>query len=139
AVGVARQPQARWRASLGLAALWLGVGAAVATVGLRAWRTDGPAAERPVMRWTIPLSKFWWMAWSPDGTSLAYSAWGRGRGHVQVFARGLNRLEDAPIAGTEDGFHPFFSPDGRWLGYTRLDELRKVPVGGGAPVTVCSG
>src|SRR5262249_27890610 len=136
AVG-AQPPPAWWRASMGAIAIWLGLGAAVATIGLRAWRTAGPAAERPGGGFTIPLSKFRRIAWSSDGANLAYTAWGRGRWGVYI--RALSRLDDRPIPGAEEGGPPFFSPDGRWLGFTRLDELRKVPIGGGAPVTVCSG
>src|SRR5262249_46019257 len=130
AVG-AQPPPAWWRASMGAIAIWLGLGAAVATIGLRAWRTAGPAAERPGVRFTIPLSKFRRIAWSSDGANLAYTAWGRGRWGVYI--RALSRLDDRPIPGAEEGGPPFFSPDGRWLGFTRLDELRKVPIGGGAP------
>ena len=34
-------------------------------------------------------------------------------------------------------YHPFISPDGSWIGYALPNELRKVQVGGGAPLVVC--
>ncbi len=36
-----------------------------------------------------------------------------------------------PLLGTEDAFNPFFSPDGRWLGYLVNGGLRKLPLAGG--------
>lgn len=41
-----------------------------------------------------------------------------------------------PVKGTEGGFNPFFSPDGRWLGYATETKLMKVPVEGGAPLPI---
>jgi serine/threonine-protein kinase len=38
--------------------------------------------------------------------------------------------------GTEGGQSPFFSPDGRWLGFFADGRLRKVAIAGGAPVTL---
>src|SRR5256885_10635188 len=32
---------------------------------------------------------------------------------------------------------PFFSPDGRQIGFATLDELKKIPAEGGPGVTVC--
>ena len=39
--------------------------------------------------------------------------------------------DPVPIAGTEGGVSPFFSPDGKWIGYVTADgRLRKVSVDG---------
>ena len=38
--------------------------------------------------------------------------------------------------GTEDGHAPFFSPDGRWIGFFADGRLKKVALAGGAPVTL---
>jgi serine/threonine-protein kinase len=50
-------------------------------------------------------------------------------------------LEARLIAGTsnENPIFPFFSPDGKWIGYGSLADgrLKKIAIGGGAPVTVC--
>jgi serine/threonine-protein kinase len=50
--------------------------------------------------------------------------------------RSLDQLEAAPIPGTEGGVNPFFSPDGRFVGYWSTGEIRRVPVAGGPPVRV---
>jgi serine/threonine-protein kinase len=76
------------------------------------------------------------LALSPDGTQLAFFA--RQPGHArQLWVRALDRLESRPIRYSEGGFDPFFSPDGRWLGFFMDQKIKKVSVDGGEPVTVC--
>jgi serine/threonine-protein kinase len=45
-------------------------------------------------------------------------------------------MEPRPVAGTEGGVGPFFSPDGEWLGFFAEGELKKVSLRGGATVTL---
>ncbi|MCK5620493.1 MAG: PD40 domain-containing protein, partial [Candidatus Krumholzibacteria bacterium] len=53
--------------------------------------------------------------------------------------RAIDGFEIKPIDGTEGGAAPFFSPDGKWIGFVDYDhaKLKKVAVGGGAPVELC--
>jgi serine/threonine-protein kinase len=76
------------------------------------------------------------VAISPDGSRLAYV--GRRGSTQQLYARAVNELDMTPIPGTEDAVSPFFSPDGKWVGFGANDELRKVPVAGGRPQTLCA-
>jgi serine/threonine-protein kinase len=73
-------------------------------------------------------------ALSPDGRTLVFSA-------VQKNARALyirrfDRTSAELIPGTEGGMHPFFSPDGAWIGYWAAGQIRKAPVAGGPSVLV---
>jgi serine/threonine-protein kinase len=61
------------------------------------------------------------------------------RGNVtQLFRRDLDRLEPVAIPGTESSTGPFFSPDGRSLGFDADGVLKRVPLSGGVPVVICS-
>ena len=51
--------------------------------------------------------------------------------------RPLDQREATPIPGTEGAFSPFFSPDGQWVGFSADGKLKKVPLAGGAPLTIC--
>jgi serine/threonine-protein kinase len=75
------------------------------------------------------------LALSPDGRSLAYV--GQASTGTMLYLRELSGSTVVPVAGTEGAISPFFSPDGRWLGFLTDDKVKKVPPGGGAPVTVC--
>ncbi len=57
----------------------------------------------------------------------------------------MDALETVPIPGTGDARQPFFSPDGGSIGFfvhssraegSQVAELKKIPVGGGLPVSL---
>jgi len=75
------------------------------------------------------------VALSSDGTELAYV--GIHEGVPQLYIRALDAPEPKAIAGTEGAFNPFFSPDGRWIGFFAQGKMKKVPVGGGPALTLC--
>ena len=75
------------------------------------------------------------LALSPDGTRLAYVV--AGDGASQLVFRQMDQFESLPLPGTEGAFHPFFSPDGEWVGFFTPTELKKVSVRGGTPITLC--
>ena len=51
--------------------------------------------------------------------------------------RSIDRVDGTAIASTERGRDPFFSTDGRQIGYATLDELRRVSVDGGSSFKIC--
>ena len=75
------------------------------------------------------------VALSPDGRLLAFSAV-RGE-RQQLYVRPIGQLEAVPIKDTEGGASPFFSPDGKWIGFWADGALRKVAVTGGPATTLC--
>src|ERR1700693_4545701 len=76
------------------------------------------------------------LALSPDGERLALTLRGAD-GKVRLHTRLLQQNQVTPLAGTENAFSPFFSPDGEWIGFFADGKLKKVPVEGGAAVTLC--
>ncbi|HEX6943983.1 MAG TPA: protein kinase, partial [Gemmatimonadaceae bacterium] len=73
-------------------------------------------------------------AFTPDGQSLVYS--GLRDGTPQLFLRPLTGEIATPIAGTEGGESPFFSPDGASLGFWASGSLRRVSLRGGPPTDI---
>ncbi len=76
------------------------------------------------------------IAVSPDGTRAAYVA--EEEAGTQLYVRELSELEPKAIAGTFGARHPFFSPDGHWVGFFAEGALQRVSVAGGAPLRVCN-
>ena len=79
------------------------------------------------------------VALSPDGSLLAYDEAGPGGGVAAgLYLRSMDGLGATLISGTEGNPNtPFFSPDRQWLGFYLNGQLKKIPVGGGAPVSLC--
>jgi Tol biopolymer transport system component len=57
-------------------------------------------------------------------------------GHRQIWIRSLDQPEGHPVQGAEGGHRPFWSPDGRSIGFFVDGSLRRVSVSGGAPLTI---
>jgi Tol biopolymer transport system component len=77
-----------------------------------------------------------WPRVSPDGRMLAYLA-ADSNGTRRVWVRPMDALEAHPLPGVEGTARPFWSPDSRFLAFIDEGKLRKVPVSGGPPVTIC--
>jgi eukaryotic-like serine/threonine-protein kinase len=71
------------------------------------------------------------LAFAPDGRSLVVA--GIHDGRQVLLRRELGDSEARPVGGTEEGDIPFYSPDGRWLGFVSRGRLKKVAVEGGRP------
>jgi serine/threonine-protein kinase len=76
--------------------------------------------------------------WSPDGRSIVFS--GAEGDRQQLYVRSLDRLTAAALPSTEGASDPFFSPDGRWIGFWSGGALKKIALGegGGAATTICN-
>jgi hypothetical protein len=71
---------------------------------------------------------------SPNGETIVYAE--ELDGQTRLLQRRLDQFDSAPIAGTEGGFNPFFSPDGRWVSFFTRESLKKVPLEGGPARTI---
>jgi len=72
---------------------------------------------------------------SPDGTKIVYVA------NRQLYVRNVSELTAKLIRGTYGvPLTPFFSHDGKWIGYWSQNDLKlkKIPVSGGVSMTLCS-
>ena len=135
---IAAQPW--WRRALLVAAGVL-IGGLAAGAAMWLLRTE-PA--RTVARFTVTLPEGQLftntgrqvVALSPDGETLVYVA------NQRLYRRSMGDLEPRVIAGSESlsgVLNPVFSPDGQSIAYYNNADrtLKRIAVGGGAPVTVC--
>jgi len=73
---------------------------------------------------------------SPDGRFLAFDATDM-EGKARIWVRALNSLTAQPLAGTDVGVRPFWSPDSRYVGFIADGVMKKVDVTGGPPTKIC--
>jgi serine/threonine protein kinase/Tol biopolymer transport system component len=133
--GSARVPSMPSRPYALLAALVFAL--AAGAFGVTQWRA-AHAKAAPVSRFVTELADFNptigdAFAISPDGAYIAYSG-----ADSKVLLRGLDQLQATPVPGGENGYGPFFSPDGRMLAYCigYPGALRVTPIDGGAATTL---
>ena len=141
----ARRPA--WRR--GWAAAIVVLAAGVVGAGISWTRGSGDGASRAplepaagVVRSTLmlppdaPFDRPKTLAFSPDSTMVVYPSLAQGR--PRLFKRRLADGQTTTIDGTGGGEHPFFSPDGQWLGYVDEGRIWKMRVDGGTPIVVAT-
>jgi serine/threonine-protein kinase len=124
-------------ASIGAAAVLIGGGLWLSS---RQWTT----AVESLVRLSVPIpagqqverGRLAPLALSPDGNRLVYVAV-QGEGRTQLFMRALDRFDTVAVGGTEGGSAPFFSTDGRWIGFYANGMVQRVSVDGGAALKIC--
>ena len=116
--------------------------ASLAAGGLAVWSLTRPAPQPgQITRFPIPLPADQALSFlgrplvaiSPDGSQIVYVA------NRSLWLRPVDQLQAVQVPGTEEGRGPFFSPDGRSIGFYAPGALRKVSVSGGAAVTIADG
>jgi eukaryotic-like serine/threonine-protein kinase len=122
---------------------WIAATLVLTTIiaGVAVWRLN-PSEPRQVIRseYSLPEGQQFndiargLLAVSPDGRQFVYvTAEG-------LYLRSLDEFNAKLIVGTGTSpSNPFFSPDGKWVGYFSAadSKLKKIAITGGAPVTLC--
>jgi serine/threonine protein kinase len=73
---------------------------------------------------------------SPDGTRIAFTA-RDDKSKVLLYVRPLASSTAQPLPGTEEATYPFWSPDGREIGFFVPGKLKKINASGGPAQTLC--
>ncbi len=135
----------RWHlGAVGVVGLALGAGVTWAL-----WRPAVPSpALLPLVRLSLPLPSDAPLAPNDSptaGSSVALSQNGRWMAYValrngrrQLVIRALDRAQETVLPGTEGAMTPILSPDDQWVAFFTETELKKVPLSGGTPTTLCA-
>ena len=113
---------------------WAVAGVSIAALAavVAAWAPWRPEPVPPETRTDIvtsatddPAS----FALSPDGRQIVFAA--SGDGTLRLWLRALASTTAQPLVGTEGGRNPFWSPDGRSIGFFTDTSLKRLDLGGG--------
>ena len=113
-------------------------------IGVAVWTATRPRV-RPSTRTFLAVSTEEPLWLSGPSTDVAISPGGRHvvylrtrDGHSELRVRSLDQLEELPLVdlGRSPSNHPFFSPDGNWVGYFDDRRLMRVSNRGGPPVPI---
>ena len=133
----------------GTALVWLpwALTAVVSGLAVWAWFGRGPTPpsrpvpdghfsialpdSAPIVTLEVPADSENPLAVSPDGRYVVYVA--PDGGGTRLYARAMVDAIPRALPGTEGARAPFFSPDGRWIGFFADGKLKKTPLAGGAP------
>ena len=139
AEGGATPERDRRRPHLAWAVATLAAAAALAAIVVAVRFAGRPAgAERPI-RASILLddkSALRAAALAPDGTRFVFVA-RDAAGRNLLWIRELDSDAARPLVGTENPSFPFWSPDGRFIGFFADGRLKKVEASGAPPETLC--
>jgi len=131
------------RRAVAVASVALLIGGVVAAAATWMLTRPAPATRQPVRFSIVPPAALTLalggfdrdLALSPDGTHLVYVSIAG-----QLMVRAMDQLDAVAIGGVTDARSPFFSPDGRWVGFFSgggNGELKKVAIAGGPPLSLC--
>ena len=136
----AAKPRKKLRVGVAWIAAALVIGAVIA--GIAVWKLR-PAESRRVVRFDqylpedqqfqVNVAGLIPLALAPDGSCFVY-------GTLEgLYLRSLDQLDARLIPETNNATAPFFSPDGKWIGYLSVSDmkLKKIAVSGGAPIALC--
>ena len=108
---------------------------AIGTAYLGSTRRPGPPA--PSASWLeidTPPTTDPAVAISPDGSKIVFV--GSSEGRSQLWLRSLDSPTARPLPGTERGTRPFWSPNGRSIGFFAAGRLKRMDIDGGSATTL---
>ncbi|HEY2120928.1 MAG TPA: protein kinase, partial [Candidatus Acidoferrum sp.] len=77
------------------------------------------------------------IALSPDGHTLAMIAYSGQANYYVLWTHEVGGHRTNPLDGTQGATYPFWSPDGKYIGFFADGKLKRVDVSGGQPQVLC--
>jgi Tol biopolymer transport system component len=127
---------------------WIPWGIAALLLGTSIWLALSPIRTAPrqptVQSFILPPEKVAFyptlgisggFALSPDGLTLAFV--GSQDGKSMLWVRRLDSMAARPLPGTENAYHPFWSPDSRSIAFFADPKLKRVDMAGGPAQVIC--
>ncbi|MGH9220600.1 MAG: protein kinase domain-containing protein, partial [Vicinamibacterales bacterium] len=126
---------------------WVAAGMLAVALALIVWRStaDAPKAQSAPMSFRLnvdlgsglplaPINVQFGAAvvLSPDGSTIAFVARPDLESAAQIYVRQLDRTDAVALPATDGAVIPFFSPDGKSIGFFSDKKLKRIPVTGGA-------
>jgi serine/threonine protein kinase len=140
---LAKDPEARWQSvhDLREELQWIAADMAEAATGGAAASASQTRSRRATWASILPPSDVTELgvpALSPDGRTLVFEGWSAaGPGHLWV--RALTGSDSRRLPGTESATQPFFSPDGRSVGFFADGALKVIDLTSCRIVTAADG
>jgi len=100
-------------------------GAALVSTGAPQPRTQRFSVSLPVLARDMALSN--------DGEWAVFVAPDESNGRSSLFVHKIGTAEVRHLAETEGASYPFWSPDGRQIGFFAAGKLKKIAMTGGSP------
>jgi len=120
---------------------WLAVVVLVAAIAVIVSRTlqPTPPAAPPPMMFSVQAPAGTWInqvSPSPDGSNLLLRLFDE-RGEPRFWVQSVTTGSLKELAGTTNAYSPFWSPDGRWVGFFSRSKMLKVAAdGSSSPIEI---
>jgi len=155
---IAKEPNARWQSAgdLGSELQWIGESGSqsegAGRPGKKSWPRGGWLAAAGLLLVLGGVSAAWWstsrqggqamhfaspfqavanfVALSKDGETVAVVAYAEQKNKYMIWTYKVGERNATVVEGTDDASNPFWSPDGKWIGFFSQGKLKKVDAQG---------
>jgi Tol biopolymer transport system component len=127
--GRSRREAAAWLLAAALSVLLIGAGAAW-------WQATNRRPPAMYFHTSVPFAAND-LALSPDGRTLAMVAYSAQANNYVLWTYEVGGHRTNSLDGTQGASYPFWSPDGKFIGFFADGKLKKVEVSGGQPQVLC--
>ena len=100
------------------------------------WQASNRRPPRMFFQTSVPFSARD-LALSPDGHTLALVAYSAQANNYVLWTHQVGDRETNSLAGTQGASYPFWSPDGKFIGFFADGKLKKVQASGGQAQVIC--